>query len=71
VYPHDTLLFRVISAVANLFINLRYRNFRSYIHPNTLVDGLLKQHGFQQVHRTSTFVWQVILWEKAARLPAG
>jgi 2-polyprenyl-3-methyl-5-hydroxy-6-metoxy-1,4-benzoquinol methylase len=64
VYPHDTWLARVISAVANLFIKLRYRNFRIYIHSNTLVGGILKQHDFRQVHRASTFIFQVMLWEK-------
>ena len=48
VYPHDTWLARVISAAANLFIKLRYRNFRIYIHSNTLVGGILKQHDFRR-----------------------
>ena len=70
VYPHDTWLARVISVVANLFIKLRYCNFRIYIHSNTLVGGILKQHDFRQVHRASTFILQVMVWEKTPGVPA-
>ena len=65
-YPHDTWLARLISTVANWFIKLRYRNFRIYIHSNTLVGGILKQHDFRQVHRASTFILQVMVWEKTS-----
>ena len=70
VYPHDTWLARGIIAVANLFIKLRYRNFRIYIHSNTLVGGILKEHDFRQVHRASSFIFQVMVWEKTPGAPA-
>ena len=63
-YSHDNWLTRMVAAVANVLIQLRYRDFRGYIHANSLVGGILTHHGFRQVHRASTVIMQVTVWEK-------
>ena len=65
VVPHDRALQRFFSRAVNLFERLIRRDYRSYIHPHSLIDRLLRERGFRPGVETGTRVWAVRVYERA------
>jgi SAM-dependent methyltransferase len=64
VYPRDRLLVRLGLAFENLGYRLRKSPFRAFVHPTSLVDALVRENGLVQVYRSTTFAWQVVVYER-------
>ena len=64
VYPKDAWWVRFGSRLGNYFMRWRYQGFETFVHPNQLVFGILKENGFKRAHYQTTNFWQVMVWEK-------
>ena len=64
VYPRDGLPNRAAVWLLNLGLRIRRSDFRLFIHPNTLVTGILEGAGFRRVHLRKNLIWQVVLYER-------
>ena len=72
VYPRDTWLGRVGTALINAQFRLMRSPFRTYIHRTAEVEAILAGHGLvRRIHRT-TLVWQLDIYERpvAAATPS-
>ena len=67
VYPRDNWLFRRAFRLLGLLFWLRKCPFRVFVHPNSLVHGVLTRNGFRLVSYRKTLVWQVSLHERITR----
>ena len=66
VYPRDSWLGRVGTAILNARFRLVRSPFRVYAHRTAEVEGILAAHGLvRRIHRT-TMVWQLDIYERPA-----
>jgi hypothetical protein len=66
VYPRDSWIGRVGTALENAWFRLSRSPFRVYIHRAAEVDAILAAHGFvKRLHRT-TLAWQLAVYERPA-----
>jgi hypothetical protein len=66
VYPVDRWWMRIALRAENLWLSLRRRAFRSYIHPPALVDRLVVEQGLHPVVRRHGLVWQLVVYERSS-----
>ncbi len=65
VYPRDRWPAHVVVWVENLFRRLFRNPFRSYVHSVAAMDALIRSLGFTQASKVRTFVWEVVVYERA------
>ena len=65
VYPRDRRLTRIGSVVVNAFLRLRGGAFRTYIHPNHVVEAVVQRHGFRRNSYQRTLLWQVVTYVRS------
>jgi magnesium-protoporphyrin O-methyltransferase len=65
VYPRDRWLARVTIRVQNFFRRLWRNPFQSYVHSVEAMDALIRSLGFTERSKVRTFVWEVVVYERA------
>ncbi|MBF6605970.1 MAG: methyltransferase domain-containing protein [Chloroflexi bacterium] len=66
IFPRDSWLGRVGTAILNAQLRLSRSPFRVYVHRAVDVDAILAAHGLvKRLHRT-TLIWQLVLYERPA-----
>lgn len=66
VLPRDRGLLRIGVRLINLWYRLRRDPYRAFSHPNARVDALAAAAGLRPRAESGTFVWRVVLYERAA-----
>lgn len=64
VYPRTNLHIRLVSKAANLVLFLARNPFRTYVHSDGIVRGILEGLGMRTVFHENTLLWQVVVWAK-------
>ena len=49
---------------ANAWLRFRKSPFRVFVHPTAEVDQLVRAAGFSRIFRTTTPMWQVVLYAR-------
>jgi magnesium-protoporphyrin O-methyltransferase len=65
VLPRDRAIMRWGLWLLNLWFRLRGWAYRGYAHPNARVDALAAEAGLRARDERTTFVWRVVLYERA------
>ena len=65
VLPRDRAIMRWGARLLNVWFRLRGWRYRSYAHPNARVDALAAEAGLHPRDERTTFVWRVVLYERA------
>ena len=65
VLPRDRAIMRWGARLLNVWFRLRGWQYRSYAHPNARVDALAAEAGLRPQDERTTFVWRVVLYERA------
>lgn len=68
VYPRDRLSVRLAIASMNLWKRLRGSTFRSYLHAPAAIDDVLRRLGFVRHSTQRTWVWEVVVYVRSARV---
>lgn len=68
VLPRDRAVARFGLRLLNVWFRLRGFAYRSYAHPNTRVDELAREAGLHPAAEERTFIWRVVLYERAASM---
>ena len=66
VLPRDRLILRVGLRLLNIWFRLRGFRYRSFVHPNARVDAIVAGSGLRPAREQRTFVWRVVLYDRAA-----
>ena len=66
VLPRDRRILRWGLRLLNLWFRLRGWRYRAFVHPNARVDALVADAGLRPRREAQTFVWRVVLYERAA-----
>jgi magnesium-protoporphyrin O-methyltransferase len=66
VLPRDRRILRWGIRLLNLWFRMRGWRYRSFTHPNARVDALVAEAGLRPRREALTFVWRVVLYERAA-----
>ncbi len=64
VYPRDGLPNRVAVWLLNLGLRIRLSDFRLFVHPDSLVTGIVEGAGFKRVFSGRNLIWQVVVYER-------
>lgn len=64
VFPRDNALYRLVQRLMNLYFRLTRNPYRFFIHPTRTVDSLLTAQGFCRAFRRTTWLWQVLVYER-------
>lgn len=62
VYPRTTFYVWLAAKAANLVWFLTRNPFRTFIHPDRKVHGILEGAGWHRVSYEKTLLWQVVVW---------
>ena len=66
VYPRDVWWNKIAIRFMNLFFWMSRSPFRTFIHPDAGVQGILDQVGLARVFYKRTFFWQVAVYARAS-----
>jgi magnesium-protoporphyrin O-methyltransferase len=64
VYPRDRWWNRLMIRLGNLICRLKRSPFRAFVHPTSLVEGLVRRNGLKPVFQKNTFIWQVVVYSR-------
>lgn len=64
VYPKDRWWTRLLSRLGNLWFRLSGSPFRTFIHRESEVRGILHQAGLKPETHTQTLAWEVAVWTR-------
>ncbi len=64
VFPHDNTVYRFVQHVMNLYFRITRNPYRLFIHPTHVVEAILFGQGFRRAFRQTTWLWQVMLYER-------
>jgi SAM-dependent methyltransferase len=70
VLPRDRWLVRAALRVLNLGFRIRRKAYRTYAHPNAFIDQVIAAAGLRPRAETRTFIWRVVVYDRAATGPA-
>ena len=62
VFPRDNWAVRAAFGFFNIFMWLRRKPFRIFVHSSAHVDSLVRGNGLEQRFRKRTMVWQVVVY---------
>ena len=62
IYPRDNILSRAFVGVSNMYLKLKRSKFRVFVHPNEVVDGLIRANGLERRYYRKTREWQVAVY---------
>ncbi|HEY5890006.1 MAG TPA: hypothetical protein VIW94_04825 [Acidimicrobiia bacterium] len=65
-FPRDRILSRVAIGFENIYHRIRGRDFRAYLHPPKAIMETASRAGFEVAFNDSEFMWQSVVFEKAA-----
>jgi SAM-dependent methyltransferase len=65
VVPRDRWIVRLALPLLNLGSFLRRRAYRFYAHPNARIDALAAANGLQPRLEGGTFIWRVVVYDRA------
>lgn len=65
VFPRDTWRMRIALPLINLYQKIRRCPMRMYLHSPLEIDRLVREQGFVPHHESRTFLWQVVVYERA------
>jgi 2-polyprenyl-3-methyl-5-hydroxy-6-metoxy-1,4-benzoquinol methylase len=68
VLPRERIITRVGTLLANTWFRLRGSAFRTYLHPQEQVEGILHRCGFRRTSFTHSFLWQVATYERTEQV---
>jgi magnesium-protoporphyrin O-methyltransferase len=64
VYPRDRWWNRIAIHFGNLICRMKRSPFRAFVHPTSLVEGLVRRNGLKPVFQKNTFIWQVVVYSR-------
>jgi SAM-dependent methyltransferase len=64
VLPRDRAIVRLGLRLLNVWFRIRGLNYRSYAHPNRVVDALVADAGLRPRMEDRTFAWRVVLYDR-------
>jgi len=66
VLPRDRLIVRWGLRAVNLWFRFRGFGYRSFAHPNRVVDALTAEAGLWPTQEEHTFFWRIVLYDRSA-----
>jgi len=64
VYPRVNWFTKIGFWFVNFWFRIRRSEFRTYLHPPSLVNEIISNHGFRQTSHQATLLWQVAVYER-------
>ena len=64
VFPRENLLSKIGFGVFNMYFRLRRSPFRIFIHPTSVVEGLIEANGLRRQSHRKTRMWQVMVYSR-------
>jgi hypothetical protein len=64
VFPRDNAVYRFGQHVMNLYFRITRNPYRLFVHPTQVVEAILFGQGFHRIFRQTTWLWQVMLYER-------
>lgn len=62
VYPRDDWWVRLSMAVENISERIQRSQFRAFVHPTRVVDGIIRGAGFERRYFHRGAIWQVVVY---------
>lgn len=64
VYPRDAWWVKIGIAILNVFFKLQGKPFRTFVHPTSDVDALVRRQGLRPRFFRQTWIWQVVVYSR-------
>jgi ubiquinone/menaquinone biosynthesis C-methylase UbiE len=70
VFPRDTAAGRFLNRLLNLVYRLKGTPFRTFVHPYSRIEEVLRSAGLQRSSQQRTFFWQIEVFRRVRPLTA-
>jgi hypothetical protein len=64
VYPRDDWWVKLGTAIENLVLRLQRSPFRSFVHPTSEVDAIVRRQGLRRTFFRQNLFWQVVVYSR-------
>lgn len=63
-YPRERWWVRIAFGLFNVYLKLKRKDFRTYVHPHAEVHSIAVRDGLEQVHADTEGFWQITVFER-------
>ncbi len=63
-YPREKWWVRIAFGLFNVYLKLKRKDFRTFVHPHAEVHSIAERDGLEQVHADTEGFWQITVFEK-------
>ena len=63
-YPRERWWVRIAFGLFNVYLKLKRKDFRTFVHPHAEVHSIAVRDGLQQVHADTEGFWQITVFER-------
>ena len=63
-YPREKWWVRIAFGLFNVYLKLKRKDFRTFVHPHAEVHSIAVRDGFEQVHADTEGFWQITVFER-------
>jgi ubiquinone/menaquinone biosynthesis C-methylase UbiE len=63
-YPISNFITRALNKFPRLYFYFKKSAFKTYIHPSKKIEGLIKDQGFEAIHRSIKFPWHIQVYKR-------
>ena len=64
-YPREKWWVRIAFGLFNVYLKLKRKDFRTFVHPHAEVHSIAVRDGLEQVHADTEGFWQITVFERA------
>ena len=64
-YPREKWWVRIAFGLFNVYLKLKRKDFRTFVHPHAEVHAIAVRDGLEQVHADTEGFWQITVFERA------
>ena len=63
-YPREKWWVRIAFGLFNVYLKLKRKDFRTFVHPHAEVQAIAERDGLEQVHADTEGFWQITVFER-------
>ncbi|MXY92510.1 MAG: methyltransferase domain-containing protein [Caldilineaceae bacterium SB0670_bin_27] len=70
-YPRERWWVRLAFGLFNVYLKIKRKDFRTFVHPHSEVHSIAARDGLTQVHAETEGFWQITVYERAGSRSAA
>ncbi len=65
-YPRERWWVRLAFGLFNVYLKIKHKDFRTFVHPHSDVHAIAERNGLEPVHAETEGFWQITVYERVS-----